>query len=121
MRTPPSQKGGARARLRGSIIIPPSPRTDRPSRSSERPVESADESGPRLPFLHAFFEASVDLGPDRPAVIFGDQHVTYAELEARANQLARYLLARGIGRDSRVAILLDRSLDLYVAILGTLK
>src|SRR6266545_495660 len=120
MRTPRGQEARARDRIRGSII-PSSLGIDRAERSSERPVESADESGPQPASLPAFFEASVDLGPDRPAVIVGDQHTTYAELEARANQLARYLLARGIGRGSRVAILLDRSVDLYVAILGTLK
>src|SRR6266540_6974605 len=90
-------------------------------RSSEGPAERADPPGPRHSCLQRFFEASADAHPDRPAILFGDECLTYGELEARANRLARHLLASGIGRGGRVAILLDRSVELYVAILGTLK
>ncbi|MBB4926133.1 non-ribosomal peptide synthetase [Kitasatospora kifunensis] len=61
------------------------------------------------------------LHPDAVAVELDDQDLTYAELEARANQLAHHLVERGIGSDVLVGIAIERSLDLFVAILGILK
>ncbi|HEV8638423.1 MAG TPA: amino acid adenylation domain-containing protein, partial [Chloroflexota bacterium] len=71
--------------------------------------------------LHRLFEASADACAEHVAVAFGDDHVTYGELEARANQLARYLASRGVGRGHRVGILLNRSIEMYVSILAALK
>jgi amino acid adenylation domain-containing protein len=59
--------------------------------------------------------------PDAIAVQLDDQRLTYAELDARANQLAHYLIERKVGSDVLVGIALERSLDLFVAILGILK
>ncbi|MGI5506273.1 amino acid adenylation domain-containing protein [Lentzea sp. CA-135723] len=59
--------------------------------------------------------------PHAVAVEDGDQVLTYGELDVRANQLARYLIARGVRRDSLVGIALDRNLELVVAILAVLK
>ncbi|HEY0734321.1 MAG TPA: amino acid adenylation domain-containing protein, partial [Herpetosiphonaceae bacterium] len=56
-----------------------------------------------------------------PAVQFGDQTLSYAELNRRANQLAHYLQRRGVGPEVPVALCLDRSLELVVAVLGILK
>ncbi|HEX6376101.1 MAG TPA: amino acid adenylation domain-containing protein [Allosphingosinicella sp.] len=59
--------------------------------------------------------------PDDAAVVLGDLRLSYGELEARANRLARYLQDRGVGPDRVVAILLDRSIDMIVAVMATLK
>ncbi|MET9225534.1 amino acid adenylation domain-containing protein [Lentzea sp. NPDC003310] len=59
--------------------------------------------------------------PHAVAVEDGDRVLTYGELEVRANQLARYLVSRGVRRDGLVGIALDRDLDLVVAILAVLK
>ena len=58
--------------------------------------------------------------PGAPAVLAGGASLTFAELVARANQLARYLRRRGVGAESRVGLCLDRSPDLLVAVLGVI-
>ncbi|WP_253773201.1 amino acid adenylation domain-containing protein [Goodfellowiella coeruleoviolacea] len=67
------------------------------------------------------FEAQVDRTPDAVAVLDDAGALTYAELNRRANQLARWLRARGVGAGSVVAVVLPRSVDLMVALLGVLK
>ena len=67
------------------------------------------------------FAAQVARTPHAVALQAGLQQLTYAELEARSNQLARYLQAHGAGPDTRVALCLERSLDLVVALLAILK
>ncbi len=59
--------------------------------------------------------------PDALALVDGEQTVTYAELDARADRLARALLARGAGPETTVAVALPRSADLVVALLAVLK
>ncbi|MGW1991933.1 amino acid adenylation domain-containing protein [Embleya sp. NPDC001921] len=71
--------------------------------------------------MPALFAAQVEETPDAPALIAGDGESTYRELNARANRLAHALIARGIGPEDIVALVLPRSVDLVVAILGTLK
>ncbi len=71
--------------------------------------------------LHEIFGATAKTLPHHPAVVFGGQTVSYGGLEARANQLARYLRRRGIKRGSTVAICLPRSIEAYISILGILK
>jgi amino acid adenylation domain-containing protein/thioester reductase-like protein len=71
--------------------------------------------------LPRLFERQVALAPEAAAVRFGSTLVSYQELDARANRLAHLLGARGVVRESTVAILLDRSIDLVVAILAVLK
>ena len=67
------------------------------------------------------FEAQVNASPNAVAVVFDDQEMTYQELNGRANQLARLLVARGVVPESLVAIALPRSTDLIVAMLAILK
>ncbi|MFD6243549.1 amino acid adenylation domain-containing protein [Streptomyces roseolus] len=67
------------------------------------------------------FEARVRATPDAPAVLAGGEELTYAELDARANRLARLLLERGVGPESRVALTVSRNAWLPVAVLGILK
>ncbi|SCD83683.1 amino acid adenylation domain-containing protein [Streptomyces sp. di188] len=67
------------------------------------------------------FESVVARSGDAPAVIFGDSVVDYAELNERANRLARRLISAGVGPDSLVAIAVPRSTRLIVAVLAVLK
>ncbi|MGQ0679988.1 MAG: amino acid adenylation domain-containing protein, partial [Actinomycetota bacterium] len=71
--------------------------------------------------LPELFEAQVRSRPDAPAVVFGDQTLSYFELNARANRLAHELISRGVGPESSVGILMERSIELVVAILGVIK
>ena len=72
-------------------------------------------------FVHEQFEAQVAARPDAIAATYENQSLSYAELNARANRLAHYLISRGVGPDVCVAICLERSLDMMVGILGVLK
>jgi amino acid adenylation domain-containing protein/non-ribosomal peptide synthase protein (TIGR01720 family) len=67
------------------------------------------------------FRRRVALAPTAPAVVFDGTVTTYAELDAAADRLARRLRALGVGRDTVVGVLLDRSPRLPVAILAALK
>ncbi|GGR89683.1 hypothetical protein GCM10010252_30740 [Streptomyces aureoverticillatus] len=67
------------------------------------------------------FAERVVSGPDRVAVVRGEQELTYRELDARANRLARLLTARGVGPDSVVGLALPRSADQVVTVLAILK
>ncbi|MBW8833469.1 MAG: amino acid adenylation domain-containing protein, partial [Burkholderiales bacterium] len=79
----------------------------------------ADYPSDRL--IHQLFEDQVRLSPEATAVVFEDQQLSYAELNQRANQLAHVLRSRGIGPDRLVALCMERSLDMVVALLGILK
>ncbi|MEU9206051.1 amino acid adenylation domain-containing protein, partial [Streptomyces sp. NPDC048332] len=81
--------------------------------ATERPLPGAS-----LPEL---FEARVRTAPDAVALVHRDSRLTYGELNARANQLARLLTGRGIGPEQYVAVALPRSTDLVVALLAVLK
>ncbi|MBW4417622.1 MAG: amino acid adenylation domain-containing protein [Myxacorys californica WJT36-NPBG1] len=76
---------------------------------------------PKDQCIHQLFEAQVERTPDQVALVFEDQQLTYAELNARANQLAHYLQTLGIQPDELVGIYLDRSLDTIISLLGILK
>ncbi|MGR8930699.1 MAG: amino acid adenylation domain-containing protein [Gammaproteobacteria bacterium] len=71
--------------------------------------------------LHQLIEEQVVKTPNAPAVIFEDQVLSYAELNARANQLARYLVSLGVEPESRVAICLERSFEMVICLLAVLK
>jgi amino acid adenylation domain-containing protein/FkbH-like protein len=71
--------------------------------------------------IHHRFEEQTKRTPANVAVSFAGQNLTYAELNARANQLARYLVRMGVGPDVLVGLFVERSLDMVVAILGILK
>jgi amino acid adenylation domain-containing protein len=76
-------------------------------------------SGPTL--LSSLFESRVSLHPDAVAVSDSRDEVTYAELNARANQLASYLRLRGVSPEVRVGIGFHRGVELIVSMLGVLK
>ncbi len=71
--------------------------------------------------IHQLFEAQVSRTPHAIALYFDGQQLTYAELNARANQLARHLQTLGVGVESCVALLMHRSIELVVALLAILK
>lgn len=75
----------------------------------------------RLSNVHELFATRAASQPDSIAVVFGDQQLSYAELDGRANQLASYLRDSGVGPDSVVMVHLERSVDTIVGLLGTLK
>ncbi|HEX7772080.1 MAG TPA: amino acid adenylation domain-containing protein, partial [Pyrinomonadaceae bacterium] len=76
---------------------------------------------PHAPCLHQIFEAQVEQTPAAIAVRFEGQELTYAELNRRANQLAHRLRKLGVGPEVLVAICMERSLDLPIALLAVLK
>jgi amino acid adenylation domain-containing protein len=76
---------------------------------------------PRGKCVHHLFEEQASRTPDARAVAYGGQTLTYRELNARANRLARHLARRGVGRGALVGVCLERSPDALVAILGVLK
>jgi len=71
--------------------------------------------------ISKLFEAQVLLTSTQIAVEFKAEYLTYAELNQRANQLARYLLSKGAGAETRIGLCLDRSPDMIVGILAILK
>jgi non-ribosomal peptide synthetase-like protein len=79
----------------------------------ERPRE------PRL--LHQFFEQQALRRPDHAAVEFGNDSISYEELDCDANQIAHHLIQRGVGVGSLVGVFLKKSPRLYATILGILK
>ena len=76
---------------------------------------------PSTQTIQELFEQQVTIAPDAVALICGDEELTYRELNERANQLAHYLRSRGVQPDTMVAMCLQRSPDLIVALLGILK
>jgi non-ribosomal peptide synthetase component F len=71
--------------------------------------------------VHRLFEEQAARQPNAPALTCGDTTLTYADLNARANQLARHLRARGVGPDQLVGVYLPRTVEMVVALLGILK
>ncbi|MFJ9554119.1 amino acid adenylation domain-containing protein [Nocardiopsis sp. NPDC101807] len=71
--------------------------------------------------LPELFEGQVARTPEAPAVVTDEGVTTYAQLNARVNRLARELLARGVGPETRVAIALPRSVEMFTAALAVLK
>ena len=71
--------------------------------------------------IHQLIEAQVFATPDAPALVFGEQTLSYAELNRRANQLAHKLREQGVGPDVLVGIAMERSLEMVIGLLGIVK
>ena len=71
--------------------------------------------------VHQLFEEQAERHPDVPALAFGEQRLSYAELNARANRLAHALIERGVGPDSLVGIAVERSIEMVVGLMAILK
>src|SRR5690349_21021834 len=76
---------------------------------------------PRDRCLHELFEQQVERTPDALALAFEEEQFTYAQLNARANQLAHHLCDLGVGPEVLVGLCLERSLEMIVGMLGILK
>ena len=88
-----------------------------------RELEAFNDTAHPVPdtTLTALLEAAMQTTPDAPALTFGEQTLTYAELDRRTAALAAALAARGVGRESLVAVALPRSLELVIALVATLR
>lgn len=71
--------------------------------------------------IHERIERLARERPEATAVVYEERSLTYGELDARADQLARYVQKLGVGPDVRVGLCVERSLDLIVGLLGVLK
>ena len=71
--------------------------------------------------IHSLFERQVQQAGDSVALVCGEQRLTYAELNARSNRLAHYLLGRGVTPETLVGVCLGREADLVVALMAILK
>lgn len=76
---------------------------------------------PKDKTIHAIFEEQAERTPDNIAVVCDKQQLTYRELNNRSNHLARTLREKGVKHDSIVGIMMERSLEMMIAIMGILK
>ncbi|MBT0964208.1 non-ribosomal peptide synthetase, partial [Denitromonas iodatirespirans] len=83
--------------------------------------DTARDDYPNDVCIHELFEARVRHQPEDVALIFEAQRLSYAELNERANQLAHHLIALGVGPDQRVAVCLERSIEMVVSLMAILK
>jgi amino acid adenylation domain-containing protein len=88
--------------------------------SSVSPLAEARANGFEL-CLHEWIERTAAAHPDRIAVCSEARQITFQDLNERANRLARYLQARGVGCEKLVGICMERSIHMLVAMLGVLK
>ncbi len=82
---------------------------------NKMPAPSSDSN------ILALFEAQVKANPKTIAAVFEQEQFTYKELSERSNQLAHYLQSRGVNKETLVPVCIERSLDMLVAILASLK
>ncbi len=114
--------------LLGGIAADPAVRIDRLPLLGARERALVLETWPHGPALedrdstvHAEIAVHAETAPERTAVVCGDRKLSYHELEASANRLARHLRGLGVARGEPVALCVGRSSDLVVALLGILK
>ncbi len=114
--------------LRAAVATPQAPLHELEIVTAEERRQLLDEFNlqPEQPVATAatlieLFEAQVERTPEAVALSLGQQRLSYAELNGKANRLAQCLKAKGIGRESLVGIALERSLEMVVAIVGVLK
>jgi amino acid adenylation domain-containing protein len=99
----------------------PATQAQNESRNSLVGQNSTTTDYPRHSCIHEVFEHEAARRPKAVAVRFGDQHLTYRELNERANQLARKLRDLGVGPEVMVGTLIERSLEMVIGLLGILK
>ncbi|MCU1268103.1 MAG: putative linear pentadecapeptide gramicidin synthetase LgrB [Acidobacteria bacterium] len=121
------QMGSHFATLLAAVVANPDQRlADLPLLTdSERRRLLVDWRQPQTPYplrcIHELFAEQVSKTPDATAVVFENHPITFAELDQRANQLAHYLQKRGVGPEVIVAVCLERSIEMVIALLGVLK
>ncbi|HEX7333134.1 MAG TPA: amino acid adenylation domain-containing protein [Pyrinomonadaceae bacterium] len=100
---------------------------DLPLLSDEESRHLISDFNPQAPSLppavcmHELFEAHAAQSPESPAISFDGFHLPYGKVNERANRVAHHLRSLGVGPEQRVAVMLDRTPDLVIAILGILK
>ncbi|MGB7603948.1 MAG: amino acid adenylation domain-containing protein, partial [Lutisporaceae bacterium] len=82
---------------------------------------NTDADYARSKTIHELFEEQVEKTPDNTAVVFKGTHLTYDQLNKKANQLARLLIEKGVKRNSIVGIMIERSVEMMVGVMGILK
>ncbi len=82
---------------------------------------ATERRAPTDELINEQFEAQVRRTPEAVAVVFEGESLTYAQLNARANQLARYLREKSVGVHDLVALCVERSLEMVVGLLGILE
>ncbi|MFJ8896952.1 amino acid adenylation domain-containing protein [Leifsonia sp. NPDC102414] len=92
-----------------------------PAERSELLTEGAGGPAPEHRFFSDLFQEQAALRPDAPALEHEGTVLTYAELNTRANQVARLLIAHGVGPEQLVALAVPRSVEMVAALLGILK
>jgi len=83
--------------------------------------QGENKSSENYSCIHRLFEAQVARTPEATALIFEKETLTYAELNERANKLVRHLQSLGVGSETRVAIFMERSVNLIVSIFAIMK
>ena len=106
--------------LESDPTFPPTREGASPSPTS-REESKLTQGGDGSETLHHLFAAQAARTPERPAVVGASRSLTFADLDARANRLGHHLRSLGAGPERRVAVCLERSPDMVVAILGILK
>ncbi|WP_017902380.1 amino acid adenylation domain-containing protein, partial [Pseudomonas asplenii] len=86
-----------------------------------RGLNATEAPYPRHSTIHQLFEEKVQAQPEAIAVAFRDRRLSYAELNREANRLAHQLIGLGVGPDDRVAICVERGVEMMVGLLGVLK
>ncbi|EPX57243.1 Long-chain-fatty-acid--CoA ligase [Cystobacter fuscus DSM 2262] len=76
---------------------------------------------PRAPFIHEWVMQQAERTPDKPAVVFEEQSLTFRELRAGARRVAAALQARGVGPEVTVGLVVERSVEGVVGLLGVLE
>ena len=76
---------------------------------------------PRDALVHQLFEAQVVRTPAAEALVYGDERLTYSQLNHRANRLAHALVSRGVKPDERVGLYVERSVEMVVGLLAIWK
>ncbi|WP_437576671.1 amino acid adenylation domain-containing protein [Sorangium sp. So ce887] len=113
--------------LEGFVAAPEAQLSDLPMMDADeqrlvvRGWNATERAYPGERLVHELFEAQAERTPDAVAVLFGEQRLSYRELDARANRVAHALRRRGVGPDVLVAIAAERSAELVVGLLGILK
>ncbi|KUO05704.1 non-ribosomal peptide synthetase [Streptomyces sp. DSM 15324] len=114
-------RDGFTAMLEAFVASDPSLPVGRIGRPAPSPAARPDTAVPALRTVPELFAARAAATPDGPALTADGTTWSYRELDERSNQLARVLIARGIGAEDVVAVALPRSADLVLALLGVLK
>jgi amino acid adenylation domain-containing protein len=102
--------------LKDLSLVPPAEREQVSVASNQAIIDDAANV-----CVHQLFERQVDRDPDRIAIQFDQDALTYAELNRRSNQVANYLLDNGCTSKQLIGVYMDRSLEMVIGMLGILK